>query len=509
MRPCQMIHLGDTTKTESELNAFLRSINHRFTQDTYDLLTHNCNNFSDEVSHFLLGKGIPTHIVDLPRIVFSTPGGAMLRPMIEGMQRNIRMQQGVGMDPFGSTPGGFSELSLSQSINAVGATATTAAQASAKVNSVGAPPPAATVAPAGPPRPLIEKPLVSSDRDPKVIRSLVSKILKVSESDGWKLSEQDSQLIQDAKQTLCDSPSPVLPVFLNEAFALFGRVMDRCPSLHMSCLFIMRLIALTPHEINVAQVLPVMEGLLRRLSQSSESGASSSPQDDRGFSTIPALVMAYCTVANFVSHKQGCMVLFVEQQGSNANGERRMGQCVDVAMWGLCHARPEVRQIASALAYNLALASTLSGPQGEWGAEATARVTLQWRNLHISSTYGEGTDEAHASAASATALAAEEGVGDDAMEEEDELHPHIVQLLCGSLEGVDGEEDPTALRRRMLTAYRACRAGGEKAKQLGLALGFDQVVCEVRARVPNASSVSSSGDDHHNLCAHLENFFSE
>ena len=36
---------------------------------------------------FLLGKGIPDHIVNLPKIVFSTPGGAMLRPMVEGMQR--------------------------------------------------------------------------------------------------------------------------------------------------------------------------------------------------------------------------------------------------------------------------------------------------------------------------------------------------------------------------------------------------------------------------------------
>jgi hypothetical protein len=495
-----MLHLGDTSKTESELSAFLRSINHRFTQETYDLLNNNCNNFSDEVSRFLLGLGIPTHIVDLPRIVFSTPGGAMLRPMIEGMQQNIRMQQGGGMDPFGATPGGFSEVSLSQSINAIGAQATTAAQASSRVSSVGAPPPA--VPPAAP-RSLVEKPLVSSDRDPKMVRSLVAKILKVAESDGLALTEQNTQCIQEAMQTLCDAPSPVLSVFLNEAFALLGLVLERCPSLHMSCLFLMRLIALTPHGIDAATVRPVMESLLRRLS---ECGAARAPTPDEGLSTVPAMVMGYCTLANFVSHKQGCLALFANQ---GSDGEKRMGQCVDVAMWGLCHARPEVRQIGSALAYNLALASTLSEPGGEWGADATAGVTLQWRSLHVSTTYGEGADATHASAAAATALAAEEQQQQPQQQEEDDLHPHIVQLLCGSLEGVDGESDPTALRRRMLTAYRACRAGGERARELGLALGFDQVVCDVRARVPaSASAVSGSGDDPHNLCAHLENFFS-
>ena len=35
----------------------------------YDLLNHNCNNFSHETCQFLTGKGIPQHILDLPREV--------------------------------------------------------------------------------------------------------------------------------------------------------------------------------------------------------------------------------------------------------------------------------------------------------------------------------------------------------------------------------------------------------------------------------------------------------
>jgi len=51
----------------------------------YDLLNHNCNNFSHETCQFLTGKGIPQHILDLPREVMSTPMGQMLAPMLQQM----------------------------------------------------------------------------------------------------------------------------------------------------------------------------------------------------------------------------------------------------------------------------------------------------------------------------------------------------------------------------------------------------------------------------------------
>jgi hypothetical protein len=100
-----------------------RDIAPRYTTETYDLLTNNCNNFrcplpacpkqppraaphhhlgplsastlmklpltlglgvvSNEAVTFLLGEGIPNHILDLPETVFSSPGGMMLRPLVE------------------------------------------------------------------------------------------------------------------------------------------------------------------------------------------------------------------------------------------------------------------------------------------------------------------------------------------------------------------------------------------------------------------------------------------
>ena len=49
----------------------------------YELFHHNCNNFSHETAQFLVGRGIPQHIVDLPGEILATPMGQMLAPMLQ------------------------------------------------------------------------------------------------------------------------------------------------------------------------------------------------------------------------------------------------------------------------------------------------------------------------------------------------------------------------------------------------------------------------------------------
>ncbi|KAF0689095.1 Aste57867_19367 [Aphanomyces stellatus] len=88
-QPVQTLTLGSTEVPAEEFAAFLREVSPRFTAATYNLLSHNCNNFSNEVAQFLLGTGIPQHILDLPNEVLSTPMGAMFRPMIENMQASM------------------------------------------------------------------------------------------------------------------------------------------------------------------------------------------------------------------------------------------------------------------------------------------------------------------------------------------------------------------------------------------------------------------------------------
>lgn len=38
----------------------------------YDLLKHNCNNFSDDIAQFLCGRGVPKAILQLPEEVLNT-----------------------------------------------------------------------------------------------------------------------------------------------------------------------------------------------------------------------------------------------------------------------------------------------------------------------------------------------------------------------------------------------------------------------------------------------------
>merc|ERR1711908_266061 len=41
----------------------------------YELPSHNCNNFSDDISQFLCGRGVPKSILSLPQEVLNTPPG--------------------------------------------------------------------------------------------------------------------------------------------------------------------------------------------------------------------------------------------------------------------------------------------------------------------------------------------------------------------------------------------------------------------------------------------------
>ena len=56
---------------------------------SYDLFAHNCNNFTNDLAMFLLGKGIPEHITSLPQTVLNTPFGQMLKSQLDSAMRGI------------------------------------------------------------------------------------------------------------------------------------------------------------------------------------------------------------------------------------------------------------------------------------------------------------------------------------------------------------------------------------------------------------------------------------
>lgn len=105
-QPLKVEQLGETELGPDLFLEYLQTQGRdRFRGDRYDLLQHNCNNFSHETAQFLTGKGIPQHILDLPREVMATPMGQMLAPMLQQMNptgTSIPFAAGAGTEQ--STP---------------------------------------------------------------------------------------------------------------------------------------------------------------------------------------------------------------------------------------------------------------------------------------------------------------------------------------------------------------------------------------------------------------------
>ena len=104
MPACEVIPLGEIAKTEAELTQFLAQLSPRYTAATYDLLKHNCNHFSNEVALFLTGgaTAVPARIVNVADEALSTPQGAQLRGMLDGMQSQFNANNaGNRFNPLG------------------------------------------------------------------------------------------------------------------------------------------------------------------------------------------------------------------------------------------------------------------------------------------------------------------------------------------------------------------------------------------------------------------------
>ncbi|WCJ38096.1 Desumoylating isopeptidase 1 [Euphorbia peplus] len=88
--PVKVVDLGITHVSQDVFEMYLDEISPRYTAETYSLLTHNCNNFSNEVAQFLVGVSIPDFILQLPNEVLSSPMGALIMPMIQNLETTLR-----------------------------------------------------------------------------------------------------------------------------------------------------------------------------------------------------------------------------------------------------------------------------------------------------------------------------------------------------------------------------------------------------------------------------------
>ncbi|KAL9360796.1 hypothetical protein Peur_048919 [Populus x canadensis] len=88
--PIKVVDLGITHVPQDVFEEYLQEISSRYSAETYSLLTHNCNNFSNEVAQFLVGVTIPDYIIQLPNEVMNSPMGALLMPMIQNLESTLR-----------------------------------------------------------------------------------------------------------------------------------------------------------------------------------------------------------------------------------------------------------------------------------------------------------------------------------------------------------------------------------------------------------------------------------
>ncbi|KAH8425201.1 bifunctional C97 family peptidase/thioredoxin family protein [Aspergillus melleus] len=82
-QPIEKLHMGRTELPSDVIEEYISSLGEIYTPESYDLFLHNCNNFTQDLSMFLIGKSIPDHIRNLPKTFLDTPFGQMMKPQIE------------------------------------------------------------------------------------------------------------------------------------------------------------------------------------------------------------------------------------------------------------------------------------------------------------------------------------------------------------------------------------------------------------------------------------------
>jgi hypothetical protein len=100
--PVKTISLGKTKINEEEFMKKLKELRIEWSSEKYDLFHHNCNHFTNVCAQYLLGKGIPQDIVDLPKKVLSSPLGGMIKPMMENIQSTFKIKSTNVFDDKGN-----------------------------------------------------------------------------------------------------------------------------------------------------------------------------------------------------------------------------------------------------------------------------------------------------------------------------------------------------------------------------------------------------------------------
>ncbi|XP_023290129.1 uncharacterized protein LOC105694948 isoform X2 [Orussus abietinus] len=95
--PQRVERIGETFLPYSVFFEYINGLGtSKFAPGTYNIFKHNCNCFSEELTNFLVGKGIPKYILDLPEEILQTPVGQALLPLIDTLSNSANTGFTVG-----------------------------------------------------------------------------------------------------------------------------------------------------------------------------------------------------------------------------------------------------------------------------------------------------------------------------------------------------------------------------------------------------------------------------
>jgi desumoylating isopeptidase 1 len=111
-KPIEVIHMGKTELPMDVVSEYIDSLARVYTTESYDLFLHNCNNFTQDLSMFLVGNDIPETIRTLPQRFLETPIGQMLKGQIDQSMRSMTQAPDADMSMANRPPSVLSNGAL-------------------------------------------------------------------------------------------------------------------------------------------------------------------------------------------------------------------------------------------------------------------------------------------------------------------------------------------------------------------------------------------------------------
>jgi len=450
--PIEVTSLGRTTVSQREFEDWCvaRTLDGSFAPGSYDLMRRNCNNFSHEAATggLQLDRGVPDWILGVPERFLSSPMGQMIRPMLEGMQMSGpgAMDGGVTLGRTATPPSVPLATAASASENPW-ANVPTSSSAETK------PPSSEAVRTTDEVKtPILDKysrPLLSADT--ATVSICTSKICK-------SLVEEEKSSIEALGEVLSVPGRALTHKVLESSLPVLMRCLDPPSKNAAFALMLLRLVALRPPAdtgaaLELKECVVLVGAKLVECHSSPPSNSTNRPLT----SSHAARSMAWCCLGNAAAADSTSEFLLRDDPALRDG-------LVDAALSDASpesQPRREVRQSAVTYLYNVAHGTVAIGGAQRSDAE-----------------------------------------GDE------ELPDLYVTLLCGALEGLTDEVDPTVMLRRLLITGKILRSGkdgtvNESVKSLVADLGFGDTICSLsRGSTENSEdskSVAKIADELSNL----------